>query len=243
MMNMYSRMAGYYEQIFPLNPKAAEFVLEKAPDPCEHVLDIGCGSGAMARCLAGHFRQITAVDPDPNMLDYAKHLAGESGLDIFFYRLGMESIGELEPMSPFDMLICLGNTLPHLTDIQAIEGFLRTLGALAGPGALLMVQTVNFDRIQSDRVQQFPLLEKGDIRFHRTYRPTGQAGMISFETRLELPDGAEIMGTSALIHLSCETLVTTMSRAGYTGIQRFGDFNGGSWTADSPATIVLASIS
>jgi ArsR family transcriptional regulator len=49
------------------------------------VLELGCGTGAMIRVLAGRFRDVIAVDSSPEMLDVATREVGDSGAD---FRLG-----------------------------------------------------------------------------------------------------------------------------------------------------------
>jgi len=55
-------------------------VLGALPDPCDRVLDVGCGEGLLARELSGRAGHVTAIDLDAPILDLAR--AGESAANI-----------------------------------------------------------------------------------------------------------------------------------------------------------------
>lgn len=88
------------------------------------LIDIGCGTGAMWRALAGHVppgTRFTLIDHDPRLLEEAARLAGpESGVD--FLRHDLNDIDAL----PLDGVVAL--TASAFFDL-ASEGFCRRLVA------------------------------------------------------------------------------------------------------------------
>lgn len=96
----------------------------------QRVLEIGCGTGALARTMARRGALVTAIDLAPRMIDLARsrtpgHLAIE-------YR-----VGDLRRLSPrgFDVAIAV-NTLHHLPLADAFE---RMAAAVAPGGTVLVV--------------------------------------------------------------------------------------------------------
>lgn len=58
----------------------------------QHLLDLGTGTGTLARGFARAGCQVTALDPDRSMLDQAVRLAGAAGLEIAFHTGSAEDI-------------------------------------------------------------------------------------------------------------------------------------------------------
>lgn len=48
------------------------YLLKHLPPHCETVLEIGCGTGAFARCLAGRSTRVTGLDLSPEMVRLAR---------------------------------------------------------------------------------------------------------------------------------------------------------------------------
>ena len=49
-------------------------LLKHLPSPCDQVLDVGCGGGALAIALAGRAHHVDALDRSPTMLDEARRV-------------------------------------------------------------------------------------------------------------------------------------------------------------------------
>jgi len=76
---------GRYEQIADQLLPAARVVVEHAaPIEGEHVVDVGCGTGNAALLAAARGARVTGVDPAVRLLDVARKLATERGLDADF---------------------------------------------------------------------------------------------------------------------------------------------------------------
>ena len=61
--------------------------------PGQHVLDLGTGTGTLARGFARRGAVVTAIDPSPAMLDQARILAAEEGADVVFREARAEETG------------------------------------------------------------------------------------------------------------------------------------------------------
>lgn len=83
-------------------------------------LDIGCGTGVMAVCLARLGVHVTMLDSSPAMLDLAQHAAKEAGVaEKITSKLG--DAGRLTDLltSGFDVVLC-HNLLEYVDDPQAV---------------------------------------------------------------------------------------------------------------------------
>ncbi len=66
-------------------PWAKELIRRAEPQPDEHVLDLACGTGVVTREVAASVpaaASLSAVDHSSEMLDVARLLAKEGGLDV-----------------------------------------------------------------------------------------------------------------------------------------------------------------
>jgi SAM-dependent methyltransferase len=76
---------GRYEQIAEqLLPAARVLVDKAAPADGERVVDLGCGTGNAALLAAERGSRVTGVDPAVRLLEVARALAAERGLDATF---------------------------------------------------------------------------------------------------------------------------------------------------------------
>jgi predicted O-methyltransferase YrrM len=100
-------------------------------------LDLGSGTGIHAMALAEFGFEVTALDHCEQLLNEARLMVKRAGLD--------DSIrvceGELTDFraahpGPFAVILCMGDTLTHLADTQAVRQLLRDIAASLEPGGL-----------------------------------------------------------------------------------------------------------
>jgi ubiquinone/menaquinone biosynthesis C-methylase UbiE len=100
---------GYESFMVPtlFGPWAAELVRIADPKPGERVLDVGCGTGIVARQVASRFGAsgaVTGVDSSPDMLAVAKAAAARQGAAIEWRVGNAEQLPFLE--RSFDLVLC-----------------------------------------------------------------------------------------------------------------------------------------
>ena len=126
------------------------------------VLDIGCGSGALATRIAKHGAHVTAVDLTQTAVDLTRKNAASQGLDVDVIRCDVEKL-PLESDS-FDFVFSWG-VLHHT---ETFENALEQVHRVLRPGgkSLIMVYYRNFHRYFSRR-------EMADCLTGAKLRPTG----------------------------------------------------------------------
>ena len=100
----------------------------------EAVLDLGCGTGIMARPLSCAFSRYVGVNPAKNLLERAPQLPNAE-----YFPLQLEKI-EFE--REFDCVL-LRNTVHHLQDPES--GFLKAIKALRRGGRVVLCEGVSPD--------------------------------------------------------------------------------------------------
>lgn len=109
------------------------------------VFDAACGSGGHALALKRWGYEVAGADASPVMVEMARRKADAEGLNIPF---AVAEFGQLELIAPgpFDAVLCLGNSLPHLPDQAELVATLRSMSAILVPGGVLVLQNLNYDR-------------------------------------------------------------------------------------------------
>ncbi len=240
---MYQHLAAIYESIFPLSPLALDFIREYLPDQNEHsaVLDVGCATGALCRALTGLGYPAVGIDPDREMIKQAEKLAKGT---IPFYSVGMQDIGNRFPENSFEAVLCLGNTLAHLTDLNEIETFFADVSRILVTGGSFVFQTVNFDRILQKGMPEFPVIERKNIRFTRHYEQMENDKGIRFTTILETgSERKKQIGSCRLFPVTKKELKATLIKTGFSEQKWFGSYRGERFSQEeSPATICQTKI-
>ncbi|MDE3032869.1 MAG: class I SAM-dependent methyltransferase [Acidobacteriota bacterium] len=154
------------------------------------LLDLGCGTGEHTRFLQAQGHRMTGVDASPSQLRAAREAppALEGLPPARFVEGDLAALADLvEP--GFGGALCLGNTLPHLADGAALDRFLAGLASRLVPGAPVLLQLLNYDRI----------LDRGERTFPVTLRP-GEDGAETVFLRLMTPqaDGTVIFTPATL---------------------------------------------
>jgi len=101
--------AGYETYMVPtlFGPCARILVQVADPKPGERVLDVGCGTGIVAREVAsrlGATAAVTAVDLSPNMLAVARAAAARAGLAVEWHEGNAEQLPFHD--AAFDLVLC-----------------------------------------------------------------------------------------------------------------------------------------
>lgn len=128
--------------------------LKPADGNAIRVLDTACGTGMHAIRLAKEGYTTAGTDLSPEMVKHAQANAREAGVNAFFKTAGFGEITDKlhkSPLLPFDALLCLGNSLPHLPTPGAVRTALVDMAACLRPGGMLLLQNRNFDLVMQEK--------------------------------------------------------------------------------------------
>lgn len=82
------------------------------------IIDLACGTGSVSACLARKGYNIFGVDLSPQMLSFAENKLSALGCD---YSLINSAMQDFEADIPVDGVVCLLDSINHLTDITDVE--------------------------------------------------------------------------------------------------------------------------
>ena len=236
----YHLLADDYDRLFPVTDQQRRFLVELVEDRrIRRVLDVACGSGEQAGVFRALGLDVSALENDEKMLGLVR--GKDPAIDV---RLGsMECVAELfEP--GFDLVLCIGNSLPHLADLDAVSRTLDGMRSLLNVGGTLLVSIVNFDRVMRDRIDALPVKRVTDasgrpMTFERFYDLSGLPERVIF--RMKLSVGEETHTASVtLIPLSPDWLTDQIAGLGLEIVGRYAGFDGAPFGPNSMSLVLVA---
>ncbi|MDQ0326063.1 SAM-dependent methyltransferase [Rhodopseudomonas julia] len=204
------------------------------------ILDIGCGTGALARALARRGHTVTAADPAPAMLAVARRGAGAERVD------WVEGDATTRHTSaPFDLILMTGHSFQCLLSDEVIEATLQAVRAQLSPGGRFAFESRN------PVVEGWRQWTPG--RSRRLIRPIGSASVetylslvsaeddiIAYRTHLRFPGEEEVILEDQLRFTSCDLLKEKLAEAGFSEVSLYGSFDRSDFGPKSPEIIVIA---
>jgi SAM-dependent methyltransferase len=177
--DFYDDLAPIYDRMIPWERRLAregpwlEALFRRVG--ARSVLDAACGSGGHLPFLAGLGLSVSAADASEAMLALARERV-ERLPDAARPSLTQATWAELPQKiaATFDVVLCLGNSLPYVTDDEGLRASLAGLWSRVAPGGLLLIQFKNFARRRHDEDRLLPIsghfdAEQGDAVVARVY--------------------------------------------------------------------------
>ena len=132
----YTWMSGGHDMQVPA---CARFfrTLNLAPRAAEKALDLGCGSGFQSLALAELGYHVLSLDTSTILLDELRVLSGARRVTAIQGDIRDASL--YTARGPFEIAVCMGDTLTHLASFGEVEALLRSVRACLAPGGKLIL--------------------------------------------------------------------------------------------------------
>ncbi|MCI0471350.1 MAG: class I SAM-dependent methyltransferase, partial [Candidatus Aminicenantes bacterium] len=190
--SLYQQLSNYYEIFFPL--KEARLALIASLLKKEHlaILDVGCADGELALSISRAGRRVLGIDSEPAMITKAREKAKTRNLAAAFMEKDMSRLAEDFPAASFDVVLCFGNTIPHLDGLERIEEFIDSVYKILVKGGACILQVVNYAKILANSIEALPVIEKENLVMRRSYEYDRTAHRILFKVQVapSSPPGA-----------------------------------------------------
>lgn len=127
-----------FKPLHDINPLRLDFIDRSAGLRGKSVLDVGCGGGILAESMAQRGAQVTGIDLGEKALKVAQLHRLESGVDVDYRLVAVETLAEERPES-YDVVTCM-EMLEHVPDPSSI---VAACARLVKPGGRVFFSTLN----------------------------------------------------------------------------------------------------
>ena len=153
----YDSLAGVYDLIFEDWESSIErqasvlsaLLLNCGLTSASRILDCACGIGTQSLGLARRGFNIIGSDISPKAVERARQEASRQGLDIEFRVADMIDLTSFDGML-FDAVICMDNSIPHLTTDQDLFRAAMQIQARLRPGGVFIASIRDYDAVLAE---------------------------------------------------------------------------------------------
>lgn len=243
-MTFYDEFAGQYDRITQRERSAGEVEMF-----CQRLvnrygvssaLDVACGTGRFALAMARHGVAVTGVDLSEGLLHQARMHAEDLSLDVRWHRAAMEHLNGDVP-GPFDAVLCMGNSIPHLLTDEALDAALAGFAERLAPGGVLVLHLLNYAPILARRERVVAVTRNGEAEYVRFYDFLGQDrlrfNLLEIHWARGLP--THRLHETTLRPWRVGQLRDALARVGLHRVETFGGMNGKDFTPEDSDVAVL----
>ena len=222
----YHKLAGVYDELFPVEASTMQFLRDTGARPGNSVLDLACGSGLYTEALLQEGVDTYGLDGSPDLIEQARARSSHPERFVLadMSQLGAEAAGAQLPAG-FDLDFCIGNSISHLHSAADVRAVLCSIaGILRGPHARVVIQYVDMEEIPVGSVRNLPALQAGTVSFERCYvRSTSDR--VTFDAALvdEHTDSRDTIRNELLILRTAE-VVDWLGGLGFGQVEVWGGF-------------------
>jgi SAM-dependent methyltransferase len=226
---LYDRFASAYDLMIDWDARLANeapfFEWAFSRTEARRVVDVACGTGRHAGMFASWGLDVVGLDASEAMVQAARRL--NPGLT--FEVADFLSAPRVAP-GPFDVAVCIGNSLPHLTSAGEVEQALRGFASMLRPGGVLVVQNRNADRMYAKGERLLgPSARTADgveYVFVRLYDLEPDRMRLTIVTLVrEAGAWRAAADSTVLTPLFAESLLPIVERAGFDDVETYGTYD------------------
>ena len=213
------------------------------------ILDSACGTGMHAIALARLGHLVSGADLFPQMVEKSRQNAAHAGVTVGFEAAGFGNMARVFGKGRFNLILCLGNSLPHLLSAAELSAACLDFADCLRPGGMLLIQNRNFDAVmqRQERWMEPQVHREGATEwlFQRFY-DFQDDGLIQFNVVTLVNEGgtgwvSSVASTRLRPQLRAE-LETVLAGAGFIDMRAYGSMTGEEFSPASSGNLILTAI-
>lgn len=237
----YNRLADLYDGMtqFDARIDAQRALLSELliRHPARRAVDMGCGTGVHAVALAQLGLDVTGVDVSAGMLEKAHAHADETGVTVEFVQ--GDFLAAI-PRPPADLILCLGNSIPHLDSRAALTEVLTHWRGLLGSQGRAVIQLLNYARVLASGERIVNIRRDGEatiVRFYDFLEETLRFNILTI--RDENGRLSHELQSTMLFPFVRDDFETAAQQAGFRSIEFFGSLQLSPFSSESTDLVVM----
>jgi SAM-dependent methyltransferase len=190
------------------------------------VVDVACGTGRHAALFRSWNLRVEASDVSARMVDRARASVGPSP-ELRWSVRGFDQ--PIAPPQPFDVALCVGNSLALAADRAMVASALRAMLSAVRPGGAIVVHLLNLWRLPDGpcvwQKCRRAVLPQGEVLIVKGVHRCDRRGYVELVIA-NLPDGTEMHNESVpFLGLEAAELQQMAMAAGAARVQFFGGYD------------------
>lgn len=233
-----ARLVALYDRMNGADHDHAFYEQRLGPAP-QRVLDLGCGTGLLARRLVRLGHHVTGVDPAAGMIAFARTQPGTEGIG---WHHG--TIDVLPDDRRFDAVIMTGHAFQCLTDPTDVASTMAAVRRHLAPGGRFLFESRNplvreWDSWTPEDAEMVTDEAGRPVRVFTSILSEEAGPRVTFRNHFVFDDG-EQWSDSTLLFLTRDAILRHLRDAGFSTFEVYGDWAGSACTEASPEIIVIA---
>ena len=204
--------------------------------PGVRVVDLACGTGLHAEFFANLGAQVTAFDISQEMISHAR--TRRSHANIRYETADMRDFQG----GPWDLALCLGNSLSLLPAMDDIEETFRSVIKALSPGGRFVFQVLNY-AAEANRKPRYRVdakrLNGADVVALKSLVPHGDHTLLSLAFyALGAGTPTCVSESAVLLNLTIEQMTTCAATVGLRNVAMYGGFDSSEYRPDTSSDII-----
>jgi SAM-dependent methyltransferase len=206
------------------------------------VLDSAAAGGRHVRYFRERGYEFQGADFSPEMIEQCRRADPEHAGD--YFRSDFRDLKQ-KVSPPYDALLCLGCSLPHLMSEEDFYEALSNFAAVLKRGGTLVTQFVNFDAIyrRGDRIRPLNhrIRPEGEYFFLRVYDLISESQM-DINLNVLIKRGRDWdwkMVNTSLFPIHADPYIELVKRAGFADVRLFGDYAFSPFDRDASGDLIV----
>ncbi len=232
-MSLYSELAAVYDEVFPPSPSSFTFINSLLAGTGSHsLLDLGCATGTFLQFFQSRKILVAGIELDEQLCKIAQARVGKKAIMCGSMLDAVRILAAVFGNDiQFDVITCLGNTLPHINNIQ-IDTLFSDLMRLLQPNGWLVLQTLNYSNPSIKPGFKFPLVKIESVEFSRSYEKGPSSDSLIFSTELKVKEKIS-RNKTMLFPIVISELDHKLTDAGFSEIHHYADWNYGKFDLET----------
>jgi glycine/sarcosine N-methyltransferase len=131
-------------------------------------VDVACGIGRHAVVMSQMGIRAVGADMSAAMLQKAQAFAKQAGVQTQWINCPMQELSQ-HIKEKFDIVLCLGNSLPHILSQDDLDKTISGFAQILRPGGILLIQLLNYHRILKDKKRIVAVTRNNNNEYIRFY--------------------------------------------------------------------------
>ncbi len=234
-MSVFDELALAYDRTIDWESRLGRempFILASIPTGKRlRILDIACGSGRHAVALAKQGHEVHAFDSSKTMIKFAAELATLESVHVLFDVADMVDLEE-RYSGPFDLIICLGNSLALLPSFIQFQQTVSAAASMLTQGGVLIFQVLNFEAVEEQGIRFMPMragtLHSGQsVTFSRflDYTQGDTEKAILVLSSIVEGDKSPVVETQNVLRITRQIILDAVEPCGLKQFELYGDYS------------------